>query len=59
MSKLHSIFSIKFFQKKMTKKFIAYFFIGFLVISSITLPGTIFNYSRVLAANSSNQTEKC
>ncbi|MBE9234302.1 hypothetical protein IQ231_22295 [Cuspidothrix issatschenkoi LEGE 03284] len=41
----------------MTKKFIAYFLVGFLVISSITLPGTIFNYSRVLAANSSNQTE--
>lgn len=57
MSKLHSIFSIRFFQKKMTKKFIDYFLVGFFVISSITLPGTIFNYSRVLAANSSNKTE--
>ncbi len=57
MSKLHSIFSIRFFQKKMTKKFIDYFLVGFFVISSITLHGTIFNYSRVLAANSSNKTE--
>jgi hypothetical protein len=63
MSKLHpnkihnSIFGIRFFQKKMTKKFITYFLAVFLVMSSITLPGIILNHGRVLAANSSNQTE--
>ena len=57
-NKIHDfIFGSRFFHKKMTKKFIAYFLVGFVLISSIILPGAILNHSPVLAANSSNQTD--
>jgi hypothetical protein len=36
-NKIHDfIFGSRFFQKKMTKKFIAYFLVGFVLISNIT-----------------------